>query len=183
MFFIGRLVGEKGADLLPEVIDHICTTYKNKVNILILGSGEPEIEHELGSLIKKHKKQYGLFIGYDEALAHRFYSGADFIIMPSRVEPCGLNQLYSLRYGTMPIVNTTGGLQDTIIDFSLPEGYGIRFDNDVAEDVIDGISRAIELYEDNKRLEELQVKMMSLDFSWNKSANQYLKLYKSLTKL
>lgn len=181
--FIGRLVGEKGADLLPELVGRICTEYKNKVNILILGSGETEIEQQLRALLPKHKKQFGLFIGYDEELAHRLYAGADFIIMPSRVEPCGLNQLYSLRYGTMPVVNNTGGLKDTIIDLALPEGYGLKFGHADIESALDAIDRAVALYADSKKLNELQKRMMSLDFSWEKSAAQYLDLYNSLTEL
>ena len=181
--FIGRLVGEKGADLLPEIIDRVCSEHKNAVNFLVLGSGEPDIEKELGTLAGIHKKQYGLFIGYDEALAHRLYAGADFILMPSRVEPCGLNQLYSLRYGTMPLVNSTGGLKDTVIDISSPEGYGIRFEQATAADASEAVSRAIALYKDSTRIEGLQKKMMALDFSWDRSATQYIELYNSLRKL
>ena len=181
--FIGRLVVEKGADLLPQVIDQVCTLHKKKVNILVLGSGEPDIEQELRLIQKKHSKQFGLYIGYDEALAHRLYASADFIVMPSRVEPCGLNQLYSLRYGTMPIVNTTGGLKDTVIDFELPDGYGICFLNTDEASVVEALNRAVELFANNTLLEELQQKMMSLDFSWDKSAKQYIALYKTLTKL
>ncbi|HEX8378292.1 MAG TPA: glycogen/starch synthase, partial [Pedobacter sp.] len=91
--FIGRLVGEKGADLLPEAITQILTRYKGKVNILVLGSGEKEIEEDLAQLTSTFKDDYNVFIGYHEALSHRIYAGADFLIMPSRVEPCGLNQL------------------------------------------------------------------------------------------
>ena len=181
--FIGRLVGEKGADLLPEIIDRVCTEFKDKVSFLVLGSGEPEVEQELRFLLPTHKKQFGLFIGYDEELAHRIYAGADFIIMPSRVEPCGLNQLYSLRYGTMPIVNDTGGLRDTVIDMDATEGYGIRFANAAAADAFKAVKRAVTLYADGKRLKEIQKRMMSLDFSWSRSADQYIELYTSLTKL
>ena len=181
--FIGRLVGEKGADILPEIIDRVCTEFKDKVSFLVLGSGEPEVEQELRLLLPTHKKQYGLFIGYDEELAHRIYAGADFIIMPSRVEPCGLNQLYSLRYGTMPVVANTGGLHDTVIDIDASEGYGLRFAKATADEAFEAVNRAVTLYADGKRLKELQKRMMSLDFSWNRSADQYIELYNSLTKL
>ena len=180
--FIGRLVGEKGADLLPEVIDRICSENKNKVNFLVLGSGEPEVELDLRDLLRKHKKQYGLFIGYDEELAHRMYAGADFIIMPSRVEPCGLNQLYSLRYGTMPLVNSTGGLKDTVVDITDEGGYGIRFSHATEEDTCQAINRAMTLYADSARFEKMQQRMMSLDFSWDRSAAQYIDLYHNLNK-
>jgi starch synthase len=181
--FIGRLVGEKGADLLPAIVDQMCKQYKNKVNILILGSGESEIEGELRLLLSKHKKQFGLFIGYDEELAHRIYAGADFILMPSRVEPCGLNQLYALKYGTMPVVNSTGGLKDTIIDLKLEEGYGIKFNGATVPEACEGLNRAVRLYADSQALTQLQERMMALDFSWDRSATQYIDLYKSLTSL
>ena len=179
--FIGRLVGEKGADLLPAIVENIFTQHKNKVNIIILGSGEPEIEEELQLLLPKYKKQFGLFIGYDEELAHRMYAGADFIVMPSRVEPCGLNQLYAMRYGTMPVVNATGGLKDTVVDLKETGGYGIKFNNASVKEACDGLNRAISLYADSITLTQLQGKMMSLDFSWDRSAAQYIDLYKSLT--
>jgi starch synthase len=181
--FIGRLVGEKGADLLPEIIDRVCSDHKGKVNFLVLGSGETDIEKELGTLALIHKKQFGLFIGYDEELAHRLYAGADFILMPSRVEPCGLNQLYSLRYGTLPVVNSTGGLKDTVMDISSPEGNGIRFEQATASDASGAVGRAIALYGDDARIEGLRKKMMALDFSWERSATQYIELYTSLRKL
>ena len=178
--FIGRLVGEKGADLLPEMIQLCCNDHKNKVSILILGSGNKTVETELLALSTKFKKQFALFIGYDEDLAHRIYAGADFILMPSRVEPCGLNQLYSLRYGTLPIVTNTGGLGDTIIDFNMPGGYGILFENAVTSEIMNAIGRAITLYTDQKKLSLLRKKMMNLNFSWDKSAKEYIKLYNSL---
>ncbi|WP_036678481.1 glycogen synthase [Daejeonella oryzae] len=180
--FIGRLVGEKGADLLPEIIKQTFKAYQNKVSILILGSGEKIIEKELLSLKAKYKKQFALFIGYDEDLAHRIYAGADFILMPSRVEPCGLNQLYSLRYGTLPIVNNTGGLGDTIIDFEEANGYGILFDHAAVSDAMTAVARAITLYNDEKKLSLIRKKMMNLNFSWDKSAKEYIQLYKSLIK-
>ena len=181
--FIGRLVGEKGADLLPEIVDRVCTAYKNKVNFLILGSGEAGVELQLGALLSRHKKQFGLFIGYDEALAHRLYAGGDFILMPSRVEPCGLNQLYAMRYGTMPVVNSTGGLKDTVVDMNSAEGYGIRFNQSITVDATEALGRAITLYKNPEKLKELQERMMSLDFSWDRSAAEYLDLYTRLTKL
>ena len=180
--FIGRLVGEKGADLLPSIVDRLCSVYKDRVSFLILGSGEPEIELELSSLQVKHKRQFGLFIGYDEALAHRIYAGADFIIMPSRVEPCGLNQLYALRYGTMPVVNSTGGLKDTVADILTDDGYGIRFNQAATVDAMEALARAIALFSEPKRMKEMQKRMMSLDFSWDRSATEYLELYNRLTK-
>ena len=180
--FIGRLVGEKGADLLPEIIRLTCKAHKNKVSILILGSGEKIVETELLALKSKYSKQFALMIGYDEDLAHRMYAGADFILMPSRVEPCGLNQLYSLRYGTLPMVNNTGGLGNTIIDFNQPQGYGILFEHAATADVMTAIGRAVTLYKDQKKLHQLREKMMNLNFSWDKSAKEYIQLYQSLNQ-
>lgn len=180
LVFIGRLVGEKGADLLPSIISETLTHYSGKINILVLGSGEPVIEAQLTALLTKFKKQFNVLIGYNEDLSHRMYAGADFLIMPSRVEPCGLNQLYALRYGTMPIVNRTGGLKDTVIDIENPEGYGITFNGATLINACAAIKRAIDLYQKNNELSQIRKRMMALDFSWNKSAQQYINLYKSL---
>ncbi len=100
--------------------------------------------------------------------------------MPSRVEPCGLNQLYSLKYGTIPIVRSTGGLKDSVIDFENKGGYGIRFEDVDILQMVHAIQRAIELYKDAKKVAQLRKLMMSLDFSWTKSAKEYVALYKSL---
>lgn len=180
--FIGRLVGEKGAELLPAAIDSCLKFYKEKVNFIVLGSGEPEIEKELENLKIKHRKQCGIYIGYDEELSHRIYAGADFLLMPSRVEPCGLNQLYAVRYGTMPIVHNTGGLSDTVIDVDDVAGYGITFDKLEVKEIVDAVGRALDLYQNSSRMCNLRKKMMSLDFSWDKSAKEYIDLYKSLIK-
>jgi len=176
--FIGRLVLEKGADILPYVLASCLETFKGEVSFLVLGSGEKYIEEAL-SLIPK-SKNYNVFIGYDEQLSHQIYAAADFILMPSRVEPCGLNQLYALKYGTIPIVRSTGGLKDTVIDMAEKNGYGIRFNNTTAEDVTEAINRAITLYKDPKKIAVLRKKAMSLNFSWNQSALQYIQLYNSL---
>lgn len=179
--FIGRLVGEKGADLLPEAISTCLNTYKNKVNFLILGSGDKNIENELKKLSGKYKKNYGLYIGYDETLSHRIYAGADFLIMPSRVEPCGLNQLYAVRYGTIPMVHDTGGLRDTVIDLNDKKGYGLCFEDLSMDSITKVVRRALEVFEDSERMKQIRMKTMSLDFSWDKSAMAYIDLYKSLT--
>ena len=178
--FIGRLVGEKGADLLPDIILQSIENTIN-VNFLILGSGENAIETSLTSIAEKFPTQCNVFIGYNEQLSHRIYAGADFLIMPSRVEPCGLNQLYSLKYGTMPIVSSTGGLKDTVIDFTNEtNGFGIIFNPGDIPAAVDAIQRAISLYGDRPFLRSLRNRMMMLDFSWEASANQYKKLYQSL---
>lgn len=178
--FIGRLVKDKGADLLPDAISRTLNDLKGKVSILVLGSGESAIEESLAALKHTIKKDYNAFIGYDEALSHLIYAGADFLLMPSRVEPCGLNQLYALRYGTAPIVRSTGGLKDTVVDVSEPQGYGICFDDASPEAISEAIVRASELFANTAGTRLLRKRMMALDFSWNRSATQYINLYESL---
>ncbi|TZF83057.1 glycogen synthase [Pedobacter sp. BS3] len=177
--FIGRLVGEKGADLLPEIIFSSLTKYPGEVNFLVLGSGEQHIEHNLLQLAQKFTKHYNVYIGYNEALSHQIYAGADFLLMPSRVEPCGLNQLYALRYGTVPVVRSTGGLKDTVIDMQLDDGYGICFDDASVQSVCYAIDRAVVVHADHPKMQLLRRKMMGLDYSWKRSANQYIQLYQS----
>ncbi len=178
--FIGRLVVEKGADLLAEAIEKSLAEFTGEVNFLILGTGDPDTEESLQELKEKFPKDCNVYIGYNEELAHLVYAGSDFLLMPSRVEPCGLNQLYALRYGTLPVVRTTGGLKDTVIDFGDKGGYGIRFNNTSVEDIDYAISRAVALFGDAKKLQTLRKRMMALDFSWHVSAKQYMDLYKSL---
>ena len=178
--FIGRLVVEKGADILAEVLRQSFDEHPNGFNFFMLGAGDNHIEQELTALRDFHPEQYNFLIGYDEALAHQVYAGADFLLMPSRVEPCGLNQMYALRYGTMPMVRSTGGLKDTVIDFGDKGGYGIRYDHTSVADISHAISRAIVLYDNTKQLNTLRKTMMTLDFSWDRSAKEYITLYESL---
>ncbi|MDA9554977.1 glycogen synthase [Pelobium sp.] len=177
--FIGRMVLEKGADKLAELITECSKQFKNKVSFLVLGSGEKEVEQEISKLDGKISN-FALVIGYNEALSHRIYASADFILMPSRVEPCGLNQLYALKYGTVPMVRTTGGLKDSVIDFEEKGGYGIRFEALEIDQMVKAVGRAIILYKNQEKLNEIRKYMMSLDFSWDQSAKQYIKLYANL---
>jgi len=176
--FIGRLVGEKGSDLFPEVFRKVLE--KGECNILLLGSGHIEVENELENLKEDFKGSYNAFIGYDEKLSHIIYSGADFLLMPSRVEPCGLNQMYALRYGTIPVVRSIGGLKDTVVDISNEEGFGICHDNVTVSDISNAIDRSIELYKNQTEYKKIRKKIMSIDHSWNASAMEYINLYKTL---
>jgi starch synthase len=178
--FIGRLVVEKGADLLAEAIKNSIGSHPGLVNFFVLGAGDVKVQEELLELQQAHPEHCAVFIGYDESLAHLVYAGSDFLLMPSRVEPCGLNQLYALRYGTVPVVRTTGGLKDTVIDFGDEGGYGIRFLNDNISDIMHAVGRAVDLYANTAQLQLLRRRMMALDFSWDRSAKEYIALYESL---
>ncbi len=177
--FIGRLVGEKAADLLPQVIMDSFNFIGRKMNFLILGSGENEVEERLTQLKEISQQDFNVYIGYNETLSHQMYAGADFLLMPSRVEPCGLNQMYSMRYGTIPLVRRTGGLIDTVVDMGEENGYGITFNDANVGDITQAVYRAVELYYENKTFHSLRRKIMELDFSWDHSAQQYIDLYKN----
>ena len=178
--FIGRLVVEKGADMIAAAMEKSFADHPDGFNLLILGTGDKDTEKELIALKAAFPKTCNVFIGYDEPLAHLIYAGADYLLMPSRVEPCGLNQLYALRYGTMPMVRSTGGLKDSVIDFGDTGGYGIRYNNASVTDICHAVSRALELFKNTKELDALRKIMVALDFSWDRSANEYINLYKSL---
>jgi len=175
--FIGRLVYEKSADLLPQVFEHLLQ--QNNCNILILGSGNKVLEDELQKLKEKFPSNYNHAMGYDEKLSHQIYAGADFLLMPSRIEPCGLNQMYAMRYATVPIVNKTGGLQDTVKDIS-KKGIGFTHEEATVDQIVNAAERAIEFYENKTKLKEVRKKMMQLDHSWNNAAKEYINLYKSI---
>jgi starch synthase len=174
--FIGRLVGEKGADLLPDIFYSALLQSNGEMNVLVLGSGDPQVEGRLNHLKEAFPGNYNAYIGYNEQLSHQIYAGADFLLMPSRVEPCGLNQMYALRYGTIPIVRRIGGLKDTVIDIG-DNGFGICHDQTSVWDVGHAIDRALELYADVKKVKEIRKFMMQLDHSWDKAAQEYINLY------
>jgi starch synthase len=180
--FIGRLVAEKAADLLPNAIITAFEQSEEKFNFIVLGNGDSGVEHQLEQI---HKTWFGYYhsqIQYNEKLSHQMYAGADFLLMPSRVEPCGLNQLYALRYGTMPIVRRTGGLADTVIDIGDDNGYGICFNNANIQDIVSSIKRAVYLYNHSNTLSKLRLHMMKINNSWEKSAQVYIDLYNSIYK-
>jgi starch synthase len=177
--FIGRLVGEKGSDLFPNAFDVALSD--NDISILLLGSGDPITEGGLELLKKDYKGQYNAYIGYDERLSHIIYAGADFLLMPSRVEPCGLNQMYSLRYGTIPIVRHIGGLKDTIVDIE-DDGFGFVHQDTSVKDICLSIQRATQFYSNKKELKKTKKRIMKIDHSWGNSAKKYIQLYKSIKK-
>lgn len=178
--FIGRLVREKGADILPNLINTVLESGTG-IGFIILGSGEPYLHELLRSMSYKFPGKLHVNIGYDEALAHQLYAASDFILMPSRVEPCGLNQLYSLRYGTIPIVRAVGGLKDSIVPWKEENGNGILFETFSVDAAIKAIDEAFNLFNDRKKFEEVRKFIFGIDFSWQKSASEYVTLYNELT--
>ncbi len=176
--FIGRFALEKGADLLPGFVQELAQKFKGKINLVILGSGDIHIQEALTHL--REKGNTAVIIGYNEKLSHQIYASSDFLIMPSRVEPCGLNQLYAMRYGTIPIVRSIGGLKDTVIDLSKKNPNGIVFEEVSLRNMVQAIKRGLKLYEDSKLFNKLQKDNMKLDYSWKSSTRKYIQLYENL---
>ncbi|MER3471125.1 MAG: glycogen synthase [Chitinophagaceae bacterium] len=179
--FIGRLVGEKAADILPDAIRSSIYHHGGKANFLILGSGDSVVEDRLEEVKHQLGGYVNTYIGYNEALSHLMYAGSDFLLMPSRVEPCGLNQMYALRYGTVPMVRSTGGLKDTVKDYGDWQGYGIRFNHADVADITYSVGRAVDLYNNKRDIYNwMRSYMMHIDHSWDASAGEYIRLYQSL---
>jgi starch synthase len=178
--FIGRLVGEKAADILHDAIATAIFQTNGEASFFILGSGQTDVEWDLQELSYQHPGVYNAYIGYNEALSHLIYAGADFLLMPSRVEPCGLNQMYAMRYGTVPVVRSTGGLKDTVVDMGEPNGYGIRFNNASVDDLVYSIHRGVSVYKDQVHLEKMRKTMMQIDNSWEATVQKYINLYQSI---
>jgi starch synthase len=179
--FVGRLVGEKAADLLPDAISQSIYQHHGNVNFLVLGSGDPAVENQLDQMKHHFNGYFNSYIGYSEPLSHLIYAGSDFLLMPSRVEPCGLNQMYALRYGTVPMVRSVGGLKDTVTDMGDWQGTGIRFNQASVHDITYSVGRAIDLYNNKPDLYTwMRSHMMTIDHSWDSSAQQYIDLYNSL---
>ncbi|MDD1621430.1 MAG: glycogen synthase GlgA [Methylococcaceae bacterium] len=179
---IGRLVDQKGIDLvlscLPEMT-HL------PLQFTLLGSGDKSVELKLLNFARLYPEKVAITIGYDEHLAHQIEAGADMFLMPSRFEPCGLNQMYSQRYGTLPIVRKTGGLADTVVDTlpgSMADGTasGFVFSDAVPAALLEAIKRSLVLFDNKPVWEKLQRNAMSKDFSWLNSANQYMELYREI---
>ncbi len=178
--FIGRLVGEKAADILPNALLNVLYHQEKQACYMILGSGSKQIEWQLSQITAQYPGYYNAMIGYDEALSHKLYAAADFLLMPSRVEPCGLNQMYSMRYGTLPVVRSTGGLQDTVKDMGEEEGFGIRFNHASVNDLAHSVYRGIQVYKDKTHMEWMRKHMMQIDHSWEAVIDEYTQVYQSL---
>lgn len=179
---VSRISYQKGLDLLIEIVPQLLD---EPVQIVILGTGEAGMEAELTLLAQQHPGKVAAIIGFDEKLSHLIEAGIDLFLMPSRFEPCGLNQMYSQRYGTPPVVHATGGLVDTVTD-TTPEtlrnktATGFMFRESTAAALHEAILRALHCYRDRKTWRQIQHSGMNRDFSWSNSAAQYLELYHSL---
>jgi len=173
---ISRLIDQKGFDLMAAIMDDLA---KMEIQFVLLGTGEEKYHLLFENLAQKHPDRFGIRLGFDNALAHKIEAGADMFLMPSRFEPCGLNQIYSLKYGTVPIVRATGGLDDTIQDYTpkKEEGNGFKFQSYTAAELLAAIQRALEIYRSKPTWEKLMVRGMTVDFSWRQSARAYLDLY------
>lgn len=179
---VSRLNHQKGTDLLIQVAPQIT---KIPAQLVILGSDHAELEHQLTALTQTYPHEIAVRIGFSEALSHLIEAGADCFLMPSRFEPCGLNQMYSQRYGTPPIVHATGGLLDTVVDctpITLANGSasGFVFYPMTAENLLNTIKRAATAYHHKKNWQRLQKNCMAKDFSWHTSAAAYREIYLSL---
>ena len=178
--FIGRLVPEKGADILPPLIRSFLEADRD-VNFIVLGTGRPDLHNLFKQMNKEFLGYFDSRLEYNEKLAHQIYAGTDFIIMPSRVEPCGLNQMYAMQYGSVPIVRAIGGLKDTVKDIEQDGGYGVLFDEFSVENAIEACERSLDYYQNDSLFSDIKRKLVSLDFSWERSAGKYEQLYEKIS--
>ncbi|PLX30892.1 MAG: glycogen synthase GlgA [Ignavibacteria bacterium] len=178
---VSRLADQKGFDLIKEQLVELM---KLNIQLVVLGSGEKKYEDLFTKAAKKYKKKLGAHIGFDEELAHLIEAGSDMFLMPSKYEPCGLNQMYSLRYGTLPIVRATGGLADSVedLDAKPKAGTGFVFDDYKGKQMLGAVKRAVKAFGDEKTWQAAMKRAMKKDNSWDASAKKYIELYKKLLK-
>ncbi|HEY2989891.1 MAG TPA: glycogen synthase GlgA [Candidatus Binatia bacterium] len=178
---VSRLADQKGLDILLEVIEDIL---RFDLQLVILGAGDQKYQDALAQLPKTYPGKIGVKIAFENVLAHQIEAGADMFLMPSKYEPCGLNQIYSLKYGTVPIVRATGGLDDTIEDYDplAGTGNGFKFTGYSGSELLQAIKRALAVCVNKKAWKQVIANGMACDFSWEKSAKAYLELYRTLTQ-
>lgn len=178
---ISRLDTQKGLDLLVQILDDVLAL---EVGLVILGSGDKRIQQGIQEAAARHPGRVGLKIGFDEALAHRIMAGADVFLIPSRYEPCGLTQMYALKYGTVPVVRATGGLDDTIVQFDprTKKGNGFKFTLYKPEALLSALAKAVQIFQDSKTWKRIMANGMKADFSWDRSARKYMDIYRSIMK-
>jgi starch synthase len=177
---ISRMTGQKGFDLVTGAAERLLS---QDIQMVFLGTGDPHHEHELWHLAQRYPQKVAVEIGFDDALAHQIEAGADAFLMPSRFEPCGLNQMYSLRYGTVPIVRRVGGLADSVVNFDSPESIqeatGFMFTDYHPAAFAGAVEKAIATWRQPAVWRQLVKNGMSRDFSWERSANDYVTVYHS----
>ncbi|HPU56790.1 MAG TPA: glycogen synthase GlgA, partial [Verrucomicrobiota bacterium] len=177
---VSRLVEQKGVDIQLSALEEMLST---NLQFVLLGSGQASFEEAYRALARRYPTKVAVRIGYDAGLAHRIEAGCDFFLMPSRFEPCGLNQMYSLRYGTVPIVRATGGLDDTVIDVTedADRANGIKFLQYTSRALARSIRKALALYGDKELLVHYRSNAMLADFSWERTTARYIEVYRRLT--
>jgi starch synthase len=176
---ISRLADQKGFDILGEVLEEFL---KLDLQFVVLGTGDKKYHDMFERAAKKHPAKMAVALTFNNSLAHLIEAGADMFLMPSRYEPCGLNQIYSLRYGTVPIVRATGGLEDTIDDISGSSGTGFKFTGYSGADLLKAVQRALAAFANQSTWKKLMRAGMAKDFSWEASAKKYLQVYRSLAR-
>jgi starch synthase len=174
---VSRLDKQKGLDLLIDIIDELMAL---DTGLILLGSGDPGIITALAEASKMHPGKIGIGTGFNDPLAHRIISGNDFFLIPSKYEPCGLTQMYALKYGTVPVVRATGGLNDTVFTYENGKGTGFKFSGTNPDEFLTCIIKAIDIYKDKNEWKRIVSNGMKEDFSWKKSAERYIELYKKL---
>jgi len=176
---VSRLAGQKGLDILVEALVGL---FRLGATLVILGTGEEKIQAALISARDRYPSFFGLNIAFDDRIAHKIMAGCDMLLIPSRYEPCGLTQMYSLKYGTIPIVRATGGLDDSIREFQVSRGVGngFKFEDYSARALLDAVRRAIKVYDDKPSWDRLIQNAMAEDFSWDRSAREYIALYQKI---
>ncbi len=176
---VSRFATQKGFDLIAGVADELMAL---DLTVVALGTGEPQYEELFRTLAAKYPEKFLVRVAYDNKLAHQIEAGADMFLMPSRYEPCGLNQIYSMKYGTVPVVRATGGLDDTVDEFNGKTGTGFKFSDYSARALLETLARAVETYRQPKAWRQVMLNGMRKDFSWAASARQYARIYQSLHK-
>ena len=176
------MASQKGFDLIEAAIPDLMTL---GLQLVMLGTGDPDSEEAFQALHARYSSRFGLRIGFDEGLAHRIEAGADMLLMPSKYEPCGLSQLYSVRYGTVPIVRKTGGLADTVVPFTKGKSTakpanGFYIKAHTAKALVSAVTDAIRLFQDEKSWKKLMDHGMTMDVSWARSAKVYDQLFRKL---
>ena len=175
---VSRLVSHKGLDLIKAIFDEFL--WGNNVQVVVVGSGDWQYENYFRELSNRFPDKVAVRIGFVPSLAKKIYAGADIFLMPSKSEPCGLSQMVALRYGTVPIVRETGGLRDSITDSGDGKGNGFTFKTYNAHDMLGALQRALGAYYNHDYWDTLVKRAIQCDFSWGKSANTYIKLYKEV---